>query len=187
MADLDRRRRRTVTAVCTAARTLFEERGYQAATITEIAAAADVAVSSIYANFPGGKQDVYLALADQAVAANEHILDEAVAASTLAERAGAVFDAYVRFHRDDDQLAFRLIALTDALEPDAKFDEARSAIRMRIAAMLVRAVGEHDDLDRTIASWAAINGLFSARTQGFIDDDTLDRTLATTRAWAVAR
>lgn len=174
-----------MTAVSTAARTLFEERGYQAATIADIAELADVAVSSIYSNFPGGKQDIYLALADQAVSANERIIDEAVADSTLAERAGAVFDAYVRFHRDDDQLAFRLIALTDALEPSARFDEARVAIRDRIAAVLARAIGEHESLERTVATWAAINGLFSAHTQGFIDDAMLDRALAETRAWAV--
>ncbi len=184
MAESDRRRRRTVTAVATAARTLFEERGYQAATVADIAALADVAVSSIYANFPGGKQDIYLTLAEQAVAANERIIDDAVANSSLADRAGAVFDAYVRFHRDDDQLAFRLIALADALEPTAKFENPRVAIRDRIARVLVRAVGAQHNLDRTIATWAAVNGLFSARTQGFIDDTLLDRALADTRAWA---
>lgn len=186
MSDVDRRRRRTVTAVSTAARTLFEERGYQAATVADIAELADVAVSSIYSNFPGGKQDIYLALAEQAVTANERIIDDAVATSSIEDRAGAVFDAYVRFHRDDDQLAFRLIALTDALEPTAKFDDLRVAIRDRIAGVLLRAVGAHQNIDRTIATWAAINGLFSARTQGFIDDATLDRALADTRMWATA-
>ncbi|MBT0567549.1 TetR/AcrR family transcriptional regulator [Williamsia sp. CHRR-6] len=184
MAATDRRRQRTVAAVCTAARTLFEERGYQAATIADIATHAEVSVSTIYENFPGGKQDIYLALADQAVVANEHIIDEAVRRCTPEDRAGEVFDAYVRFHRDDDQLAFRLIALADALSPSARFDDIRRDFGERIAAVLVRAVGEHGDLARTAATWAAVNGLFSARTQGFIDDDLLDQALASTRSWA---
>ena len=60
---VDRRKRRTHTAVLDAAQVLFLREGYRGTTIDMLAAEADVAVSSIYANFREGKADVYAALA----------------------------------------------------------------------------------------------------------------------------
>ncbi|MGK2954093.1 MAG: TetR/AcrR family transcriptional regulator, partial [Solirubrobacterales bacterium] len=65
-AKIDRRRRRTQKAVLDAAEELFVEVGYRSASLEAIADRADVAVSSIYFNFEGGKSDLYLALAERA-------------------------------------------------------------------------------------------------------------------------
>src|SRR5918995_3645870 len=113
MAAQAERRRRTSVAILDAAETVFAASGgFAAVTIEAIAREADVAVATIYDHF-GGKQDVYVALADRLVVRNEEYIETAVGeARSGADEAVAIGEAYARFHLDHP-LAFRLVGLTD--------------------------------------------------------------------------
>lgn len=131
------RKQRTAEAILEAGIEVFERRGYQAATIDEIAQQADVAVGSIYNHFEG-KPGIALALAERALATNERYMAEAWAleASPL-ERLIAAAGGCVRFAREDPA-AFRTIVLP-LLEPGR--DESSPAQRQvaeRVALQLAR-------------------------------------------------
>ncbi|MFD8498075.1 TetR/AcrR family transcriptional regulator [Amycolatopsis sp. NPDC059657] len=56
----ERKKAATRQALATAARRLFLERGFDKVTVAEIAEAADTAVSTLFAHFPGGKEALVL-------------------------------------------------------------------------------------------------------------------------------
>ncbi|MEU4650762.1 TetR/AcrR family transcriptional regulator [Nocardia fluminea] len=186
----DRRKRRTHTAVLDAAQILFLREGYRGTTIDMLAAEADVAVSSIYANFREGKADVYAALAWRI--ATRHA--EAMSAATGDEPSprdemAAVFDRYVTFHRDNP-LALRILALTDV---DVSESELAAKAKTRIDGVLGELVesfaaavrrGECDVEPRALVlvSWAAVNGAYSLYQRRMVDRSTLDVMLGIARA-----
>ena len=139
---IDRRRRRTQKAVLDAAEELFIEHGYRAATLEAIAERADVAISSIYFNFAGGKSDLYLALAKRTAVINEEVLEPAYdPALDPFEQLIAVGRAYSKFHLDNP-LALRLLSLHDVdREGDERVAAAREEIRASIFSMLERLEG----------------------------------------------
>ena len=199
-APTDRRRRRTVAAILDAAERLFGQLGYRAATVEAIAREADVAIGSIYFNFKGGKRDIYLALAERAVAINE-----AAMAAARDEQAGALDqlaalgDAYVRFHLEHP-LALRLVGLRDLDGPsDPRLDGVRKDIAKRLKVMMndirgviARAVDEGDapagtDPEAAAAFfWGAWNGTLALHARGLLTRRQLDAALATGRALLLA-
>jgi AcrR family transcriptional regulator len=61
----ERKKAATRQALATAARRLFLERGFDKVTVAEIADAADTAVSTLFAHFPGGKEALILGDGDE--------------------------------------------------------------------------------------------------------------------------
>jgi TetR/AcrR family transcriptional regulator len=180
-----RRKQRTTDAILDAAERLFHERGYGATTIEAIAEAADVAIGSIYARFPG-KEGLYLALVERAVEVNEAYVAEALARdATALERVLAVGDAYLRFHRDHP-LAFRLVGLRD-LERASGSHRARIRRRIdrRMRAMVDKLEGAlsvsvaagdtppSDPQATALFLWGAWNGTIALHARGTIDDRAL--------------
>ncbi|EOM74711.1 TetR/AcrR family transcriptional regulator [Rhodococcus rhodnii] len=182
-APKDRRRRRTRTAVLDAAHRLFTVNGFRATSVESLAEAADVALSSIYANFPGGKADVYLALAVRL--ADEHAATMTGALARPGVGAAAAFDAYVQFHRDEPG-AFRLLGLTDVSDADSDLvAEARTRIgeTLRgVAATAAAAIGGPDAQRRVLLVWAMVNGILALRERGLVDAVTADALLGDARA-----
>ena len=189
MATVDRRRRRTQEAALDAAERLFLERGYPAATVEAIAAEADIAVSSIYFNFEGGKRDLYLELARRAMDTSVERLFEAD--DPDADPFERLLDngrTYLRFHLEHP-LAMRLIALRDVEGSDPRIDETRSFIGTRVWRMfehlieLVRGAQEHGGNTsadpRALATflWSAWNGAILLHTNGMLDDRQLESVL----------
>ena len=179
---LDRRRRRTYTAVLDAAERLFARHGYRRTTIEALADDADVAVSSIYSNFVGGKPDVYAALA-------WHI------AQRHAEQMGrggrdavAHFDNYVAFHHDNP-LAVRLLSLHDVASEDselvvkarAQIEALLDSVVQKVTASLAESYCDNDPRALVLYVWASVNGMFSLRQRGAVDDATLRQMLASAR------
>jgi AcrR family transcriptional regulator len=54
----ERKKAQTRTALADAALRLFTERGYDEVTVTEVAEAADVSVTTLFKHFPGGKESL---------------------------------------------------------------------------------------------------------------------------------
>ena len=179
---LDRRRRRTHTAVLDAAERLFARHGYRGTTIEALADEADVAVSSIYSNFAGGKPDVYAALAWRI--AQRHAEQMRRGGSGVL----AHFDNYVAFHHDNP-LAVRMLTLYDVASEDSELVlKARAQIEALLGSVVQRvtaAVAESDcDTDPralVLYVWASVNGMFSLRQRGAVDDAMLRQMLAIAR------
>ncbi|WP_308192037.1 TetR/AcrR family transcriptional regulator [Gordonia zhenghanii] len=191
MEPTDRRRRRTHAAVLDAAADLFASRGFRQTSVDELAEVADVALSSIYANFPGGKADVYAALACRIASVHADEMTEAIAGAEEPVEL-AVFDAYLRFHTARPA-AFRILGLSD-LGPDDSdlFVEARRRVHELLGGVLAQAVSASSSDPRTARAealrlWSAVNGLIALRTQGFASASEVDAILATVRSELAAR
>lgn len=89
----EREQQRHRREILQAAVEAFADRGFHAAGVAEIAQAAQFGVGTLYRLFPGGKEELYLALKERVVAAFEQALErEAAGADGPAE----VVAAYVR-------------------------------------------------------------------------------------------
>jgi AcrR family transcriptional regulator len=173
-APADRRKRKTHNAVLDAAEVLFVRAGYRRTTIDMLAKEADVAVSSIYANFAAGKADVYAALAWRiATRHREHMptsgsIDDAV-------------DKYVAFHREHP-LALRLLGLHDVeVSESESIADAKVSIDGLLGGIVedviskVEAEGcDTDARALVLYAWAAINGAVSLLQRGIVGESTFD-------------
>ena len=186
---IDKRRRRTHTAVLDAGRMLFLEHGYRGTTIEMLAATADVAVSSIYANFGAGKVDVYAALAWRTALTHVEQMSAPVDAAEPVRVVAEFLDRYIAFHRDSP-LALRLLGLTDVDKSESEtVGEAKEKIDRALAGLIdsvTRAVTDAgSDVDPralVLNAWAAMNGAVSLRQRRIVDQPMLDAMLEITRA-----
>lgn len=156
------RSRQTRLAIVRAATGLFVAHGYSATTIAAIAAAADVAVQTVYSSF-GTKRAILAEALDQAIAGDD--ADMAVnqrewmapvwTADTAAERLAAYATAVRRIMAGAGDM-FAVIAAAVNAEPDLVDLAATTEERRRTGAAAVvdavRAVGPlRDGLDRDAA------------------------------------
>ena len=165
----ERRRQLTRDALVDAAREVFARRGFEGASLDEIAEAAGFTRGAIYKNFEG-KADLFLAVFDEA---NEHTLS--VFADMLENDVGAAYDfealaaAWERnFPRDEITqalwLEFRLYELRN---PDAH--ERSLAQRRRNYEMIVSFMEEQSKTTgvRFKLPIATVAELFLAAADGF--------------------
>lgn len=137
----ERRKARTAGAILEAAEHLFLSRGYTATTMEDLSEAADVAVGSIYAHF-GGKEGVYSALVDRALALDQRYSEEGFAAGEgPLERLVGMGEGYLRFAREHPAY-FRLFRFPPPDRPDAQQAPGPAArIAERISAEVARMAG----------------------------------------------
>nr|WP_042179685.1 TetR/AcrR family transcriptional regulator [Kibdelosporangium sp. MJ126-NF4]CEL13964.1 Transcriptional regulator, TetR family [Kibdelosporangium sp. MJ126-NF4]CTQ88333.1 Transcriptional regulator, TetR family [Kibdelosporangium sp. MJ126-NF4] len=191
---IDRRTARTTSAILDAAEKLFTDRGFHETSMDAIAAAADIAVGSIYHHF-GSKERLYLALVEHALEVNERVMARAYSQErTPAEELAAAADAYLRFHLENPGY-FRMIALRVldvppgdlASEVEQRIANKVEAIVGRIADTLSRAAeaGEITCPDPARASvflWGSWNGVLALRMRPdrlALDTAELRKVLAT--------
>jgi TetR/AcrR family transcriptional regulator len=166
---VQRRKAQTDRAILDAAQSAFLSRGYEATTIEEIAAAADVGVGSIYNHF-GNKRELYLAVVERALDADERYMDEAFdPARPPEEQLRAAGTAYLRLYVDYPDY-FRLIAYPPAQAEGETSPPAAKRIAERVAKQngraaeaIKRGIAEGTmrpvDVDRVVTYlWAALNG-----------------------------
>ncbi|OZF49947.1 TetR/AcrR family transcriptional regulator [Rhodococcus sp. 14-1411-2a] len=185
----DKRKRRTHNAVLDAGQTLFLRHGYRGTTIEMLTAAADVAVSSIYANFGAGKVDVYAALAWRTALTHVEQMSAPIDAVDPVRVVAEFLDRYIAFHRENP-LALRLLALTDVDKSESvSVGEAKNRIDTALGELIdsvTRAVENAgtDVVPRALVlnAWAAMNGAVSLRQRRIVDQPMLDAMLAITRA-----
>ena len=170
----ERRKARTAGAILDAAERLFLGRGYTATTMEDLSATADVAVGSIYAHF-GGKEGVYSALVDRALALDKRYSEEGFGAGGRPlERLVGIAEGYLRFARDHPAY-FRLFRFPppdrpnaeEAPGPAARIAERISAETRRMAGLLREAAEEGvirpvDPEPMARFMWAAWDGVIAA-------------------------
>ena len=189
----DRRRRRTRAAVLDAAAELFSRNGFRATSVDAIASHADVALTSLYGNFPDGKAEVYAVVACRLAREHAERMGRSVERTGGgAPTARAAFEEYVRFHRDEP-LAFRMLGLADVSEVHGDVvDQARSEIGRVLAGVaddVIDAIDSADPAARSsvLLAWAAINGVLALELRGHIDAATSDSLLGDAVELHVAR
>jgi AcrR family transcriptional regulator len=112
-----RKKEATRQAIMTAARRLFLARGFDEVTVAEVAEAADTAVSTVFAHFPGGKEALVLGDAAER---------EAALVAAVRDRSGSVLDALHDFlatrgpFRPNPDPVTRLVVTTPALRAYAR-------------------------------------------------------------------
>lgn len=171
----ERRKARTAGAILEAAERLFLGRGYTATTMEDLSEAADVAVGSIYAHF-GGKEGVYSALVDRALALDQRYGEEGLAAvgDNSLEQLVGMAEGYLRFAREHPAY-FRLFrfpppdrpSAQEAPGPAARIAERISAEVARMAELLREAAEEGvirsvDPEPMARFMWAAWDGVIAA-------------------------
>ncbi|AUI59392.1 TetR/AcrR family transcriptional regulator [Amycolatopsis sp. BJA-103] len=109
----ERKKAATRQALSVAARELFLERGFDNVTVAEIADAADTAVSTLFAHFPGGKEALILGHGQER---------EAALAAAVRDRAEGVSI---------------LQALRDFLATRGPFDPASDPLSRRVADLVI--------------------------------------------------
>ena len=169
---LDPRQRRTIELLLKAAEEAFAERAPESVTVEEIAAAAGVAVGSIYNNF-GSKAGLHAALVERALDVDREYMDRAYTAErSPLEQLQAAAEQYLRFYLDFPE-HFRLLAFP--APPGNYAASRRTAARLaarvaeqnaRMAAALERGVADGSlrpvDPERTATMlWASFNGIIS--------------------------
>jgi TetR/AcrR family transcriptional regulator len=188
----ERRKARTAGAILDAAERLFLSRGYTATTMEDLSAAADVAVGSIYAHF-GGKEGVYSALVDRALALDRRYSEEGFAAGERPlERLVGMGEGYLRFARENPAY-FRLFRFPPPDRPSAeqapgpadRIAERIDAEVTRMAGLLREAAEEGairpvDPEPMARFMWAAWDGVIAAHlgpANMEISDAEFDRML----------
>ena len=174
----ERQRERTRAALLAAAERRFAAQGYHGATVEDLAADAEVSVSSLYNYFPGGKRELYLAVVELAVEANRRYLEQAWDPQLSAlEQILAAADAYLLFHLDHPGF-FQMVAIPQlSSRPDDDQDGVSERIAQRVEAEVGKlrtaiaegvGKGELQSVDPARAAtflWGAWNGVIALSTR----------------------
>lgn len=130
------------------ARAVFGRRGFAGASLDEIAEKAGLTRGALYYNFPGGKDDLFLALLDERHAARAEAIEQALAEAsdgdveqTIRQARAAAHDAALSMRTNRD---WRLLVFEFALHAARERDFARSFDRRetKLRKALVRVIRE---------------------------------------------
>jgi AcrR family transcriptional regulator len=145
------RGKQRVASLLDAGAALFVEKGYEATTMTEIAARAGAAIGSLYQFFPSKEaiaQALFSRYAERATALLDDLMERAPASSP-AQLADILIDLMLELRTDRDVAKALPDAVADSVE---RRKPMRYAFRGRIAAILRAANG---DLTEAAAAGAA--------------------------------
>ncbi|MCO7218557.1 TetR/AcrR family transcriptional regulator [Klenkia sp. PcliD-1-E] len=135
---------RTSDTIREAARDLFYEKGYEATSLREVAAAVGVKVSSLY-NHIDGKQSLLVSMMDAIMGDLGRAQADALANRTDSlDRLRAVLDCHVRFHAERAQDVFIGNSELRSLHAEArgKIVALRDAYERQISAAIAAACSE---------------------------------------------
>jgi AcrR family transcriptional regulator len=119
----------TRTRILDAALAVFQERGFEKATMRDVASAAEVAVGAAYYYFPS-KDAIVMAFYERAQEDMSVAITEALSASrTFEQRIGAIIGSKLRYFQDYRQLLGALSAHADPQHPLSPFSEETKKIR----------------------------------------------------------
>jgi AcrR family transcriptional regulator len=156
----------TRAALVEAARSVFARRGFQAATVEEIAEEAGFSTGAVYSNF-GGKDDLVLQVVDETVAAEVRDYSELFARGrNLEERARGGADRWMELLREQPDYFPLFVELWAAARRDPELAERlgtrMGAMRDHSARLIEQGaadVGIHIDEESAKQLGAVINAL----------------------------
>jgi len=132
----------TRSRILAAAIDLFRRQGFDATTMREIAAAAEVATGAAYYYFDS-KDAIVLTFYDRAQDEMEPLLEEALASATdLKARVGALLDVKLKYFEPNRLLLGTLASHADPVHPLSPFSGQTRAIRERDMRYFERALEE---------------------------------------------
>jgi AcrR family transcriptional regulator len=141
-AQATKKSEETRRRILAAALKVFRERGFDAATMREIAAAAEVAVGAAYYYFDS-KDALVMAFYQQAQEEMAPALEETLAASrTLEQRLKGIIGQKLAYFAPNRALVSALTAHIDPEHPLSPFGKATAPIRDRDIGFFERAVAE---------------------------------------------
>lgn len=186
MTPVTERGRRTQTALLAAARTAFEERGFDDCRMNDIADAAGVSHGTVYTYFSSKEEILDLVVADMLADLQDELR---MAADDPVERIAAANRRYLTAYRDNARL-LQVVEQAGVTHPQVRERLAgfRRAYHHRVSAALERLQRERrvrPDLpsDVTATALCAMVEGFSRYWEGPVDDE-VDATL--TRLWVDA-
>jgi AcrR family transcriptional regulator len=151
-------RRRQILA---AARTLFAERGYDASTTRDLAAAADINDALLYRYFPD-KQAILAALADEAIAVFEALPKPPEQAPLpLDQLLELIGTGFVHTARANLDLLAILISERHALAGDTRFAEFVDDSATRLGRLIDATAGRRDDVNGYLTARAYFGALIA--------------------------
>jgi AcrR family transcriptional regulator len=175
------------TRVLRAAGEVFAERGFAAASLDQVAAAAGFTKGAVYSNF-ASKDELFLALMDAEVAARVAVVEAALGRTTDLPGALAAVGAELSRRESAWQLLFLEFWQRAVRDPDVRraFVASRRDLRARVAGVVTRFLAEHpvrtgwDAESLTVVLIALSNGLAleALPDPDAVPDDLLARVLA---------
>ena len=175
------------TRVLRAAGEVFAERGFAAASLDQVAAAAGFTKGAVYSNF-AGKDELFLALMDREVAERLRRVEATLAEAADLPGALVAVAAELSFRTESWQLLFLEFWQRAVRDPDVRraFVASRRDLRARVAGVVTRFLAEHpvrtgwDAESLTVVLIALSNGLAleALPDPDAVPDDLLARVLA---------
>lgn len=185
-------RAHTIDALIDAAEAEFGSRGYHGVTVEAVAERAGYTRGAVYGNFPSGKPDLFLAVAE--VRASRYV-DEINAALATAD-GGAIADVYLGMRARARSapgwgralIEFGLVAADD-VELRTRFADLRRATieRVRSGFELLGPQASFDAVDLAVVVVALESGLDLLRwvDPGLVDDELEFRVVERLGGWEV--
>jgi AcrR family transcriptional regulator len=158
----ERKMQRTRRELAKAAAELFIERGYDATTVEDIVAVAEVSPRTFYRYFPA-KEDVVLALGESRTDALLAALGSRPAGEApLQAVQAAVADAYTSGWGDLDGVRVFLVLLRDTPALRARWLIEREADQEKLAGVLAEREGVQPGLCHRVAATAVVSAVATA-------------------------
>ena len=187
---LDKRNR-----IIAAARALFAHKGFDATTTQEIAAAAEIAIGTLFL-YAKTKDDLLIQVFhDEMLEVIERAYEGALKRKQLLERLIAFFETLVIYHERDLHLARVLLRQLGYVQSDEQRDAVADLMRvlLRRLAMLIELSKERGEIDNStplIGGAHAVFGLYYYRlgmfTNGYINREQFNRDLRSQLALLLA-
>lgn len=169
----ERKKRATRDAIAATARRLFAERGYDAVTVAEVAAAADVAEKTVFNHFPA-KEDLVFAGGEERLAALQAAIAQRASGTSLLDvfRASseAMLDVIAAGETEDNLVVPRIVRDSPALQERLAAGWAREADALAAAVAAATDDGDGDLVPEVVArtlAWTLI-AIFRAALDGLL-------------------
>ncbi|MFD7612350.1 TetR/AcrR family transcriptional regulator [Streptomyces sp. NPDC059828] len=161
----ERKKLKTRAAIRGAAYRLIAEQGYEATTTEQIAAAAEVSLSTLFRYFPA-KEDIVLAADDASGASVPSALESALRARPADEppleslRSAVTHTARAALGNDPGELRLRTRLLVQVPAVRARLTESMTATALPLSRVLAERTGRQpDDLELRVCTAAVLSTL----------------------------